>query len=66
MFKKSLGYDKILNRNYFIKEVNNYDLNNDKIKHKLNHTLHVVDKQLINNINSVMIYCIKIKNSLSL
>lgn len=55
MFKKSLGYDKILNRNYFIKEVNNYDLNNDKIKHKLNYTLHVVDKQLINNINSVMI-----------
>lgn len=53
MFKKSLGYDKILNRNYFIKEVNNYDLNNDKIKHKLNYTLHVVDntEYLCNKMN---------------
>lgn len=38
----------------------------DKIKHKLNNTLHVVNKRLINNINSIMIYCIKIKNSVSL
>ena len=53
MFKKSLGYDKILNRNYFIKEVNNYDLNNDKIKHKLNYTLNVVDntEYLCNKMN---------------
>ena len=41
-------------KNNFINFINNnYDLNNDKIKHKLNHTLHVVDntEYLCNKMN---------------